>query len=148
MSIKVGGTSKAGKVTTQSVAPSSEKPKISFSEILAHKDYDRQKEALQVALDEIDKKGQALVESRTVENLLAYKQLIKDFIEETVNKGFEMREKRGFSRLGRAKVLRTVAEVDARLVELTNLILKREHKELNVLKKVGEIKGLLVNLSL
>ena len=43
-------------------------------------------------------------------------------------------------------MMRTVAEIDAKLVELTNLIIKREHKELGVLKKIGEIQGLLVNL--
>lgn len=147
--MKVNKTSKPTKTgTVQSSSPQKvdEKPKISFTEILAFKDYDRQKEALQEALDEIDRKGQALVENRTVENLYTYKALIKGFIEETVNEGFEIRERRGFSRTGRTKVMRTVAEIDAKLVELTNLIIKREHKELGVLKKVGEIQGLLVNL--
>lgn len=149
--MKVGKTTGTSKVSSGQVSNSpktDERPKISFTEILAQKDYDKQKEALQYALDEIDHKGQALVENRTVENLYEYKDLIRGFIEETVHKGFEMREKRGFSRMGRAKVLRTVAEVDAKLVELTNLILKREHKEISVLRKVGEIQGLLVNLIL
>lgn len=149
--MKVGKTSNASKTKASAAAPASktpERPRISFTEILSHKEYDQQKEALQRALDEIDIKGQALVENRTVENLFAYKDLIRGFIEETVYKGYEMREKRGFSKMGRAKVLRTVAELDAKLVELTNLILKREHKEINILKKVGEIQGLLVNLTL
>ncbi len=145
---KPSKTVKAGSAGTNKTAPASPLPAIRFTEILAVKDYDRQKEALQQALDAIDQKGRALVEQRTVENLYAYKDLIRSFIEEVVHKGFEMREKRGFSRIGRAKVLKTVAEVDAKLVELTNLIVKREHKEINVLKKVGEIKGLLVNLIL
>lgn len=147
--MKVNKTSKTTKTgTPQSSSPqkTEEKPKISFTEILAFKDYDRQKEALQEALDEIDKKGQALVENRTVENLYTYKELIKSFIEEAVNEGFEIRERRGFSRTGRTKVMRTVAEIDVKLIELTNLIIKREHKEIGVLKKVGEIQGLLVNL--
>ena len=147
--MKVEKSSKSGKTPASKatqVQKTEEKPKISFTEILAFKDYDQQKEALQYALDEIDKKGHALVENRTVENLYAYKDLIRNFIEETVMKGLEIRERRGFSRAGRTKVMRTVAEVDAKLVELTNLILKREHKEINVLKKVGEIQGLLVNI--
>ncbi len=143
---KTSKTTKTGSPQPSSPQKTEEKPKISFTEILAFKDYDRQKEALQEALDEIDKKGQALVENRTVENLYIYKDLIKSFIEETVNEGFEIRERRGFSRTGRTKVMRTVAEIDAKLVELTNLIIKREHKELGVLKKIGEIQGLLVNL--
>lgn len=148
-SMKVEKSTKSGK--TSAVKPNAgikteEKPKISFTEILAFKDYDQQKEELQKALDEIDRKGQALVENRTVENLYAYKDLIKGFIEETVLKGLEIKERRGFSRTGRTKVMRTVSEIDAKLLELTNLIIKREHKEINVLKKVGEIQGLLVNL--
>lgn len=147
--MKVEKSSKTSKTTTSKAPPNTkveDKPKISFTEILAFKDYDQQKQELQKALDEIDKKGQSLVENRTVENLYAYKELIKGFIEETVMKGLEIRERRGFSRTGRTKVMRTVAEVDAKLVELTNLIIKREHKEINVLKKVGEIQGLLVNI--
>lgn len=149
--MKVSKTTKAGKAQTVSkpqTVSMSEMPAIRFTEILAQKDYDRQKEELQKALDLIDEKGQRLIENRTVENLFEYKKLIKNFIEEVVKEGLELSEKRGFSRGGRAKVLRTVSEVDAKLVELTNLIIKREHKELNVLKKVGEIKGLLVNLLL
>lgn len=147
--MKVEKTSKSSKTVASKAlqgTKTEEKPKISFTEILAFKDYDQQKQALQKALDEIDKKGQDLVENRTVENLYAYKDLIKGFIEETVMKGLEIRERRGFSRTGRTKVMRTVAEIDAKLVELTNLIIKREHKEINVLKKVGEIQGLLVNI--
>ena len=150
--MKVDKSSKTSKSTKTAnskapvVASLDEIPKISFTEILAVKDYDKQKEELQKALDEIDKKGQALVENRTVENLYVYKDLIKGFIEETVVKGLEIRERRGFSKTGRTKVLRTIAEIDAKLLELTNLIIKREHKELNVLKAVGEIRGLLVNI--
>ncbi len=150
--MKVSKTSKTSKTANSSTTKKTEAPsvnevnRISFTEILAHKEYDQQKEALQKALDEIDRKGQALVENRTVETLFEYKKMIKDFIDETVHKGFEIRERRGFSRTGRNKVMRTVVEVDSKLTELTNLILKREHKEINILKKVGEIQGLLVNL--
>lgn len=121
---------------------------LRFTEILAQKDHDVQKEVLQKLLDEIDDCGRALVENRTVENLYAYKKMVKSFIEEVVEKGFEIREKRGFSRGGRSKLLRTVSEVDAKLVELTSLILKRESKEVNILSKIGEIQGLLVDLIL
>ena len=119
---------------------------ISFSEILACTEYDERRDELQKALDEIDQKGRELVENRTVETLYEYKAMIKGFIDEVVEKGFEIKSRRGYSRVGRNKVLKTVSQVDDKLVELTNMILKREHKEINLLKKVGEIQGLLVNL--
>jgi uncharacterized protein YaaR (DUF327 family) len=147
--MKVNKSSKTG-AASKSKAPvkkdQSEVPRVTFTEILAIKDYQAQKDALQKVLDEIDSRGQLLIENRTVENLYAYKDMIKAFIDEVVNNGFEVKERRSFSRGGRSKVMRTVSEIDAKLVELTNLIIKREHKEINVLKKVGEIRGLLINL--
>ncbi len=123
-------------------------PRITFTEILAEKDYESQKRVLDEALAEIDEKGKALVEERTVENLYAYKDMIREFIEEVLEKGIELQERRGFTRVGRTKILRTVSEIDKKLVDLTNIILKREQREINLLKRVGEIQGLLVNLTL
>lgn len=143
---KSSKTSSSSKSKTPEKIQQTSTPRVTFTEILSIKDYDAQKAALQVVLDEIDRKGNLLIENRTVENLYAYKDMIKRFIDEVVEGGFEISERRGFSRGGRSKVMRTVSEVDAKLVELTNLILKREHKEINVLKKVGEIRGLLINL--
>jgi len=145
---KTPKTSSRKKVQKTETPTKSSVSKISFTEILAIKDYQEQRSALQAALDEIDKKGTELVEKRTVENLYIYKKMIQDFVSETVNGGFEIKERRGYPRSGRAKVMRTVSEIDQKLVELTNLILKREHKEVNILKKVGEIQGLLVNLTI
>lgn len=125
-----------------------ETPRITFTEVLAQKDYDSQKRALEQALSEIDKKGKALTEERTIENLYIYKDMIREFIEEVLQNGFEIKERRGFSRAGRTKILRTVSEIDKKLVDLTNIILKREQRELNLLKRVGEIQGLLVDLVL
>ncbi len=127
---------------------SREIPRITFTEILAQKDYDSQKRALDEALAEIDEKGKALVEERTVENLYAYKDMIRSFIEEVLDKGIQLQERRGFTRVGRTKILRTVSEIDKKLVDLTNIILRREKREINLLKRVGEIQGLLVDLSL
>lgn len=145
---------KVTKVTGKSTKPvaanksGAQVPKISFTEVLAQKDYDAQKKALQEVLDTIDQKGKALVEERTIENLYEYKDMIRSFIEEVLENGFELKERRGYSRVGRTKILRTVSEIDKKLVDLTNIILKREQRELNLLKKVGEIQGLLVDIML
>lgn len=143
---KVGGTGASKSV--KPAAKKSEAPRITFTEILAQKDYDSQKHVLEQALEQIDKKGKALVEERTIENLYIYKDMIREFIEEVLDKGLALHERRGFSRTGRTKILRTVSEIDKKLVDLTNIILKREERELNLLKRLGEIQGLLVDLTL
>jgi len=54
--------------------------------------------------------------------------------------------RRGYGLGGRTKILRTVSTIDQRLVELTDIILKQEKKGVSLLKKVGQIEGLLVNI--
>lgn len=146
--MKVKRVSGVSAKSTQGNKKSTEVPRVRFTEVLAEKDYDSQKRALEQALADIDKKGKAFVEERTVENLYAYKEMIREFIEEVLEKGLELKERRGFSRTGRTKVLRTVSEIDKKLIDLTNIILRREKRELNLLKRVGEIQGLLVDLLL
>lgn len=148
--IKVGKTSSSGRVSQ--TAPKKETPvigRVSFQEILAEEnDDERRRQLMQELLEEVDKKGRDLVENRTVESLFAYKNLVKSFIEEAVDYGLKIAEKRGYGRAGRTKILRAVENVDEKLLQLTDLVLQKESKHINILSKVGEIKGLLVNLYL
>ncbi len=124
--------------------------RVSFTEILSNLENDRErsKEMLDELLAHIEQKGKDLIEHRTVESLIEYRDMIKGFIQEAVNGGYEVHERRGISPSGRNRIMRTVKEVDKRLVELTNMILKQESKQIRVLEKVGQIQGLLVNLVL
>ena len=123
--------------------------RITFREILEDQnDDERRRQLLQALLDDVDDKGRELVENRTVESLFAYKNMVKSFIEEAVEYGLKVAEKRGYGRVGRNKVLKSVDSIDEKLLQLTDLVLQKETKHMNILGKVGEIKGLLVNLYL
>ncbi len=127
-----------------------ERPKITFTEILSTLDdnRDRSKELLDELLKDIESKGKELIEHRTVETLVEYRNMIKGFVEEAVEEGYKIEERRGFSRSGRTRVMRTVKEVDKQLVNLTNMILGQEKKQIKLLEKIGQIQGLLVNLTI
>ena len=148
MSGKISRVSSAAKSAPSKVGAKKETPAISFLDLLQEKDEDRQKRQLDELLKSVEEKGKRLGESRTVESLLEYKNMVKGFIEEAVAFGLKIEERRGFSRGGRSRVLRAVSAIDDKLLELTDLIINQEEKNLNILKKVGEIKGLLVNLYL
>ncbi len=123
--------------------------RITFQEVLAgENDDERRRQLLQELLDEVDRKGRDLVENRTVESLFAYKNLVKSFIEEAVDFGLKVAEKRGYGRAGRTKVLRTVENIDEKLLQLTDLVLQKESKHISILSKVGELKGLMISLYL
>ena len=58
----------------------------------------------------------------------------------------ELTEHRGFNQRGSTKVYKLVKEVDKKLIDLTNEVLDKEKKGLDILGLVGEIKGMLINL--
>jgi len=120
--------------------------RISFTEILASTEEENMREALTDVLEKINKKGKELVSNRTVENLLEYKKMVKNFIEDAVNFGLKINARRGYGLSGRTKILRTVSTIDKRLIELTDIIMKQESKGIKLLEKVGQVEGLLLNI--
>jgi uncharacterized protein YaaR (DUF327 family) len=140
---KTEGTQRTS--STKKKKETSESPRISFVEVLKHQSIDDQRVVLQGMLDEIEDMGNQLVQTRTVENLLAYKDMVKAFVDEAVREGLAVDERGGFSRRGRTKVLRLVEQVDKKLLELTDIILRQEKRQLEILRKVGQIQGLLLN---
>lgn len=119
---------------------------ISFAEVMKKGRSDQFVDRLKQLLHDIDDQGKVLAETQTVEELRKYKQLVKDFMKEAVDNGLKLEERRGFNRRGRTKVYKIVKQVDQKLLELTDTVLKEQEKGLKILDLVGEIKGLLVNV--
>ncbi|WP_062199898.1 YaaR family protein [Massilibacterium senegalense] len=119
---------------------------VSFAEVMKKGRSDQFVDRLKQLLHDIDDQGKVLAETQTVEELRKYKQLVKDFMKEAVDNGLKLEERRGFNRRGRTKVYKIVKQVDQKLLELTDTVLKEQEKGLKILDLVGEIKGLLVNV--
>ena len=122
------------------------KDSISFSEVVSQRRNDVTFERLSKKMKEIEDQGKKLVDTRSVENLKKYKKLVKDFMEDAVKNGLELKEHRGFSQRGSSKIYKLVKEVDSKLIDLTNNILDKEKNGLELLGLVGEIQGMLINI--
>lgn len=120
--------------------------KVSFSEVIGKQRDEKAYERLSKLMEKIDDQGRVLAETRTVSELRKYKQLVKDFMEDAVSLGLSLEERRGFNRRGRTKIYKIVQEVDRKLLDLTDAVLEKQKKGLDILNMVGEIKGLLVNI--
>ncbi|MBG9544716.1 hypothetical protein ABE29_18720 [Cytobacillus firmus] len=103
-------------------------------------------EKLTKMVEQIEGQGKKLAENRTVDELRRYKKMVKEFMDEAVHNGLQLEEHRGFNRRGRTKIYKIVKEVDRKLIDLTNAVLDKEKNSLDILSKVGEIKGLLINI--
>lgn len=119
---------------------------ITFSAVMATKRSDMEVERLNKLVADIEEQGKILAESSTVEDLKRYKSMVKEFMDDVVKNGVKLQQSRGFNRGGRTRIYKIVSKVDEKLMELSDAVLKRQEKGLNILKIVGEIKGLLVDI--
>lgn len=140
---KVG---RAGLQRTGTKEQSGTQSKISFQEIMQQGRNSAGYENLGKLLHKIEDQGKVLSESRTVDELRKYKQLVKEFMDDAVKLGLNLEENRGFNRRGRTKVYKIVREVDSKLLALTDAVLNEQKKGLDILKMTGEIQGLLINV--
>lgn len=119
---------------------------ISFTELMATRRSDMEVERLNKLVSDIEDQGKILAESCTVEDLKRYKNLVKEFMSDVVKNGVKLQQSRGFNRGGKTRIYKIISKVDDKLLELSDTVLNRQEKGLHVLKIVGEIKGMLIDI--
>ncbi len=120
----------------------------SFAGALKNQENRMTEEHITRLLREIEVQGQRLSKSMTVRDLHLYKNLVKRFMEEAVKYGVALDERRGSGRRGRGRIYKIIKEVDKKLLDLTDAILQQEKSGLDILNRIGEIRGMLINLYL
>jgi uncharacterized protein YaaR (DUF327 family) len=117
-----------------------------FSLLLQEKKESMTKERLANLITQIDRQAEQLSRCRTLRNLKVYKNMIRDFVQEVVHSGLELKETTSGHLNGRQRHLKIIQEVDKQLMELSNHVLDERKTSIDILEKIGEIKGLLINL--
>lgn len=120
----------------------------SFASALKNQENRMTEEHVTRLLREIEVQGQRLSKSLTVRDLHLYKNLVKRFMEEAVKYGVALDERRGSGRRGRGRIYKIITEVDKKLLDLTDAILQQEKSTIDILNRIGEIRGMLINLYL
>ena len=75
-----------------------------------------------------------------------YRGLVKDFLNEIINRSHSFSRENFLDRRGRHRVYGIVRLVDEKLDELAQELVKDEKDNLNILSKIGEIRGLLLDI--
>lgn len=118
----------------------------SFQRIMNTFSKDLTEEHLQKLLQELDQQGKQLSENPTFAELRKYKDLVKRYMGEVTKNGVGLYQTDSWDPYGGNKTLKTVQVLDRKLVELTDHILNQQDSSLSILERIGEIKGLLINL--
>jgi len=117
-----------------------------FGEMVVKQGSKMQTEQLTRLLGDISSAGDRVARSRNLRELARFKMLVRRFLQEAVNYGLEMKQSHTWNRFGEGRRLKIVETIDERLVELAEDLLNEEKATIDLLDKIGEIKGLLVNL--
>ncbi|WP_421382505.1 YaaR family protein [Bacillus salacetis] len=117
-----------------------------FSALVSKQDQKLQMEQLGKLMGDITSAGERLARSRTFKDLAKYKTLVKRFVKEAVDYGLDLKQSHTWNQHGEGRKLNIVENVDRKLMELTEDILNEEKQSIDILGKIGEVRGLLINL--
>lgn len=104
------------------------------------------REKLNALLKEIDSEGENILKKRTLDVLLKYKKLVKNFLDTVVKNTYLLKENVNFNPRGKQNILILVENIDQSLEELATMVLNKEVDNLNLLEKIGEIRGMLIDI--
>lgn len=117
-----------------------------FSGIVKEQAARLKKEGLDRLFSDLQKQAERVVQSRTVGAFLRFKKQVQQFVKEAVSSGLELNQSKDWHRGSGSKTLTTVKKIDGNLTELTDHFLNDQKKSVDLLAKIGEIQGLLINL--
>jgi uncharacterized protein YaaR (DUF327 family) len=101
---------------------------------------------LKVLYDKIEIQSNKLQDRLFIDDLINYKKLIKEFLNVTVNNSHIFFKENSLDRRGRHRIYSLVKKVDQELDELTQDFLDSENKRINILKRLNDIKGILMDI--
>lgn len=105
------------------------------------------KEKISGLMDEITEQGKKISEHMDIRDMKKYRSLVKDFMNEVVNRSHKFSRENFLDRRGRHRVYGLVKLVDKNLDELAGELVKEEKDHIAILGKVDEIRGLLLDIS-
>ena len=126
--------------------PVENKSSDTFASMVRNSQSKLQHESLNQLMTRVDSQGQKLANQRTLENLRDYKNIVKQFIGESLSYGLQLSDKQSFNPSGGMKNHQLIEVIDQKLIEIHDEVLNNEKEGFDILQLVGEIKGLLINL--
>lgn len=101
---------------------------------------------LKVLMDDITMQGKRLGKHMDVRDMKKYRQLIKEFMNEVVNRSHKFSRENFLDRRGRHRVYGIIKLIDENLDELALELIKEEKDTIAVLNRIDEIRGLLLDI--
>lgn len=103
-------------------------------------------ERLQLMYEDIVQQGKKISKRTDIGQMRQYRQLIKDFLNEIVNRSHQFSRENFLDRRGRHRVYGIIKLIDKNLDELAEELIKDEKDNIAILNKIDEIRGLILDI--
>lgn len=97
-------------------------------------------------MGEISEQGKKLSKHTDIKDMRRYRELIKSFLNEVVYRSHTFSRENFLDRKGRHRVYGIIRLIDKNLDELAEALLADEKDNIDILNKIGEIRGLLLDI--
>lgn len=104
------------------------------------------KARLSIMMEDIVTQGDKIKKKMDVRDMKRYRSLIKEFMNEIVNRSHKFSRENFLDRRGRHRVYGIIKLIDQNLDELAGELIKDEMDSIAILDKVDEIRGLLLDI--
>jgi hypothetical protein len=102
--------------------------------------------SLEVLLDEVHSSGEELLEAQSLQNIKRYRQAVRGFLDCVLARLTVLEEKTSAAGVRKRKRFTQIRIVDQKLERLVADLLASQHRQLDILGRINEIVGLLVDL--
>ena len=101
---------------------------------------------LSLLMEEITQQGNKITKRMDIRDMKKYRGLVKEFMNEIISRSHEFSRENFLDRKGRHRVYGIIKLVDQNLDELAAELMKEEKDHIAILNKIGEIRGLLLDI--
>ncbi|MBE6049133.1 MAG: DUF327 family protein [Clostridium sp.] len=117
--------------------------KKDFSQSFNQAREQKSQEQLKKMCDDIKKRGNRLVLTKTYADVRMYKKMIKEYLESVLQFMYDTKKDISF---WQTQYFITVDTIDAKLEEITNSLMNEEKENLDIAATIDEIQGLIVDI--
>ncbi len=106
----------------------------------------RRRRSLEELLDEVHSSGGELLESQSLEAIKRYRAAVRGFLDLVLARMLATEQRSSGAGVARRKRFTQIRVIDQKLERLVSELLADQHRQLDILSRVNEIGGLLVDL--
>lgn len=97
-------------------------------------------------MSDISLQGELIARHMDIRDMKKYRGLIREFMNEVVYRSHKFSRENFLDRKGRHRVYGIIRLIDSNLDELAQELVKDEQNHISILEKIGEIRGLLLDI--